>query len=123
MSSVSSAASSSKCFSTRSASFSSRFCRSKGLNFDQGPVKARRAASTARSMSSASPSATRARTSPVEGLMVSKVLPEAGGLDPFAVDQHALRPAVEEGMARGQRGDLVHHGLLRKPLAGHGDGR
>src|SRR5579863_1982034 len=45
---------------------------------DHGPVsKAARAAFTARSISSRSPSATFARTSPVAGLYVGKVLPDA----------------------------------------------
>src|SRR6266851_1402643 len=48
ISSVSSVASSSKFFSTRSASLSSRACRSYGLTLLHGPSKARRAAATAR---------------------------------------------------------------------------
>ncbi len=52
--------------------------RSDGVIRLHGPSsKARRAARTARSMSSASPSATRARVSPVAGLGVSKVRPDA----------------------------------------------
>ena len=52
--------------------------RSDGVIRLHGPVSnARRAAFTARSMSSASPSATRARVSPVAGLGVSNVLPDA----------------------------------------------
>src|SRR6266851_3140282 len=48
ISSVSSVESSSKFFSTRSASLSSRACRSYGLTLLHGPSKARRAAATAR---------------------------------------------------------------------------
>ena len=52
--------------------------RSDGVILLHGPVSnARRAAFTARSMSSASPSATRARVSPVAGLGVSNVFPDA----------------------------------------------
>src|ERR1700761_1607040 len=77
MSRVSRAANSSMSRSTRSASFSSIAWRCAGLNLDHGPSNASRAAVTARSMSSASPSATWARISPVAGLRVSNVLPDA----------------------------------------------
>ncbi len=77
MSSVSSWDSSSKLASTSSASLSSMFCRSNGFTLLQGPSNARRAAATARLMSSASPSATDASSSPVAGLCVSNFLPEA----------------------------------------------
>src|ERR1700733_6765952 len=108
MSSVSSAASSSKFRSIISASFNRRFCRSAGLNLLQGPLKARRAAATARSMSSLSPSATVASTSPVDGLMLSNVFAR-GGLDPFAVDQHALGLALQKRMAGGE--NIYDHGF------------
>ena len=56
--------------------------RSGGVIRLHGPVsKAARAARTARLMSSVSPSATRARVSPVAGLGVSKVLPDAASDD------------------------------------------
>lgn len=77
MSNVSSAASSSMCCSTRSASLSSSNCRSAGFHLLHGPLKALRAAATARSMSSRSPSATCASSSPVAGLRLSNVLPDA----------------------------------------------
>ena len=52
--------------------------RSDAVILLHGPASnALRAAFTARSMSSASPSATRARVSPVAGLGVSNVLPDA----------------------------------------------
>ena len=52
--------------------------RSDGVILLHGPSSnALRAARTARLMSSASPSATRARVSPVAGLGVSNVLPDA----------------------------------------------
>ena len=52
--------------------------RSDGVILDHGPdSNALRAARTARLMSSASPSAMCARVSPVAGLGVSKVLPDA----------------------------------------------
>src|SRR5580693_9014660 len=51
--------------------------RSEGVILDHGPVSnAARAALTARSMSSLSPSATRDRTSPVAGLYVGNVFAE-----------------------------------------------
>src|SRR5580704_1873055 len=78
LSSDSSCANSSRCFSIRSASFQIIFPRTAGEVLDQGPVwKAARAAFTARSISSRSPSATFASTSPVAGLYVAKVFPEA----------------------------------------------
>src|SRR5258706_14016758 len=52
--------------------------RSEGEIFDQGPEStAARAAFTARLTPSLSPSATRGRTSPVAGLYVGNVLPDA----------------------------------------------
>ena len=52
--------------------------RSDGVILPHGPSSnARRAARTARSMSSAPPSATRASVSPVAGSGVSNVLPDA----------------------------------------------
>src|SRR6185436_4076485 len=77
MSSVSSSASSSKCRSTMSAIFRRSCWRSNGFHLLHGPSKARRAAATARSMSTRSPSATWASVSPVAGLMLGKVLPDA----------------------------------------------
>ena len=61
--------------------------RSDAFILRHAPVSnARRAALTARSMSSASPSATSASSSSVAGFSVSKVLPDAA-VDPLAVDQ------------------------------------
>src|SRR5271156_6264884 len=78
LSSDSSCANSSAYFSSKSESFQIRRPRSEGEILDHGPeLKAARAAFTARSMSSRSPAATLARTSPVAGLYVGKVLPEA----------------------------------------------
>ena len=78
LSSDSSWASSSMCSRIRSPMRQMIRPRSDGVIRLHGPVsKARRAAATARSMSSASPSATRARISPVAGLGVSNVLPDA----------------------------------------------
>ena len=78
LSSVSRAASSSKCSSIRSASLFSSRPRPRASIVFQGPVSnALRAALTALSTSAASPSATWAITSPVAGLSVSNVLPLA----------------------------------------------
>src|SRR5271165_1324854 len=76
LSSVSSSANSSMFFSTRSESFQIRRPRSLAESLCQGPPrssKARRAASTARSTSAGEASAICVSTSPVAGLMVSKV--------------------------------------------------
>src|ERR1700691_3538379 len=65
-------------FSMRSASLCIKRPRSEALVFDQAPVSnAARAASTALSTSALSASATLAITSPVDGFVVSKVLPLA----------------------------------------------
>src|ERR1051326_2640533 len=79
LSSDSNCASSSACFSTRSASLFSRTPRPAAWIFlRHGPLsKAVRAAATALSTSAASASATLVMTSPVAGLRVGKVLPEA----------------------------------------------
>src|SRR5215470_1060782 len=78
LSSVSSCASSSACCSISSATFQSNRPRCEGVIFGQGPLsKALRAAVTARLMSSLSPSATLASTSPVDGSIVSNALPLA----------------------------------------------
>src|SRR5438067_2165449 len=78
MSSVSRSASSSVCARMASAKRSRIFLRFAGAVCDQTPLRnAARAAATARLMSSSSPAATRARSLPVPGLMVSKVAPEA----------------------------------------------
>ena len=78
MSSASSSASSSPCFSISWANFSSTFLRWVGFAFAHAPAsKLRRAAATARSMSSPPPSATFARTRPSMGLTQSKGLPLA----------------------------------------------
>src|SRR5882762_4676637 len=77
LSSASSCASSSACFSMRSASLFIRFPRCAALIFRHGPLSnAARAAATALSTSAASASATCVVTSPVEGLIVGKVFPE-----------------------------------------------
>ena len=77
LSRVSSSANSSKCSVMRSPILQMIRPRSDGVMRLHGPSsKARRAARTARSMSTASPSATSASISPVAGLMVSKVLPD-----------------------------------------------
>ena len=65
------------CSSSRSPIFQMILLRSDGVIRLHGPSKAARAALTARLMSSASPSATCARVSPVAGFGVSKVLPDA----------------------------------------------
>ena len=78
MSSVSSSASSSACSRIVAANRSSTFLRLAGARFAHTPLrKAARAEVTARSMSSWSPAATRARSLPVAGLMQSNVAPEA----------------------------------------------
>ena len=78
MSSVSSSASSSPCFTIRSANCSRIFLRLAGRMPTQVPLRnAARAAVTARLMSSVSPAATRASSLPVAGLMESNVAPEA----------------------------------------------
>src|SRR6267378_4779547 len=77
LSSASSCASSSACFSMRSASLFIRFPRCEALILRHGPLSnAARAAATALSTSGASASATCVITSPVDGLIVGKVLPE-----------------------------------------------
>ena len=78
MSRVSSSASSSVCFRIASAKRNRIFLRFAGARFAHTPLRnAARAQSTARLMSSSSPAATRARSLPVAGFMVSKVAPEA----------------------------------------------
>src|SRR6266403_689298 len=78
LSSASSCASSSACFSIKSASLFIRFPRCAALILRHGPLSnAARAATTALSTSGASASATCVITSPVEGLIVGKVFPEA----------------------------------------------
>ena len=72
-------ASSSKFWSTSSLNLRMQAWRSKGVNRLQGPSKALRAAATASSMSSASPSHTRARSLPVAGLCEAKVRPDRAG--------------------------------------------
>ncbi len=76
MSSVSDRHSSSQLRSKMSAIFSSRFCRSKGVNFDHGPSKAARAAATAASTSCASARGTVASSAPVAGLRLSITSPD-----------------------------------------------
>jgi hypothetical protein len=66
---------SSACSSIRSANLSSASCRSFGVESNQSPSKARLAAATARSASSLVPSCTVASTSPVAGLITSRVCP------------------------------------------------
>ncbi len=71
-------ANSSRCCSSRSASFQIMRPRSEGDMRGQGPSsKARRAARTARLTSSSSASGTSVTTSPVAGLKTGKYLPEA----------------------------------------------
>src|SRR5215831_8329994 len=79
LSSASSCASSSPFFSIRSASLYIKLPRCEAVSFlRHGPwSKAERAAATALSTSAASASATWAMVSPVAGLMLGKVLPEA----------------------------------------------
>src|SRR5262249_39427768 len=78
LSRASSWASSSACFSMRSASLYIRLPRCAADIFFQGPFSnAARAAATALSTSAASASATWVMTSPVEGLMVGNDFPEA----------------------------------------------
>src|ERR1700722_3051633 len=80
LSRVSSRASSSLWLSIRSAKRCSNRPRSDALVFRHGPwSKAARAAATALSTSAASASATWQISSPVEGLMVAKVLPDSLG--------------------------------------------
>src|SRR5882724_9852342 len=77
LSSASSCASSSACFSMRSASLFMRTPRWDAGIFFHGPFsKAARAAATALSTSGASASATLVMTSPVAGLIVGKDLPD-----------------------------------------------
>src|SRR5664279_1975191 len=74
-------ASSSACFSIRSASLFISLPRSAAAILRHGPrSNAWRAAFTARSTSSLSASATRQISSPVEGLIVAKVRPEAASV-------------------------------------------
>ena len=78
LSNVSSCANSSRCVSRRSANFQMSLPRSEVVIRRHGPwSNAARAACTALSISAFSPSATCARTSPVAGLNVEKVLPDA----------------------------------------------
>src|SRR5712691_11090477 len=77
LSSDSSCASSSACFSMRSASLFIKTPRSAALILRHGPLSnAALAAATALSTSAASDSATRVITSPVDGLIVGKVFPD-----------------------------------------------
>src|SRR5216684_6730812 len=77
LSSDSSCASSSACFSMRSASLFIKTPRSAALIFRHGPLSnAVRAAATALSTSAASDSATCVITSPVDGLIVGNVFPD-----------------------------------------------
>src|ERR1700756_4454569 len=95
LSSDSSCANSSVCFSIRSARRHIMRPRSEGEIFDHGPVaKAARAAFTARSISSRSPSATFERTSPVAGFVGGEGF-AGSGVDPLAVDEHLLLFAYE----------------------------
>src|SRR5207248_4168484 len=78
LSSDSTCARSSACFSIRSASLFINTPRCEALIFRHGPLSnAARAAATALSTSAASASATWVIGSPVAGLIVGKVLPEA----------------------------------------------
>src|SRR5271165_2531714 len=78
LSSDSSCASSSACFSIKSASLYISCPRCDADILRHAPLSnAARAAATALSTSAASASATRAMGSPVDGLIVAKVLPEA----------------------------------------------
>src|ERR1051325_3698983 len=78
--------------------------RSLGVIRRHGPdSKARRAALTARLMSSLSPSATRAMTEPSAGLKTSKVLPDAA-------ETHL--PAIRLCLG------LVSHAAMRELVAG-----
>src|SRR5579863_3586372 len=80
LSSDSSSASSPVYFEMRSPIRHTSLPRSDGVMADHGPdSKARRAARTAASMSSLSPSAARAMVAPVAGFFTSKVLPDAAG--------------------------------------------
>src|SRR5947209_3824444 len=81
LSSVSSSANSSTFSARRSPIFQMMRPRWLALIFAQGPdSNARLAAFTARSMSALSPSATRARTSPVAGSIESNVLPDEAAI-------------------------------------------
>jgi hypothetical protein len=77
LSAVSSAASSPECSSMSCASLYIMRPRSRALTFDHLPSKARRAATTALSMSALSASATSASVAPVAGFGVVKVLPDS----------------------------------------------
>ena len=102
LSSDSSRASSSACFSIRSASrFSSR-PRSAADILRQGALlsKAARAALTARSTSAASASATSQMASPVAGLMVGKRF-AGSAIDPLVVDEKFRRRHGDAFFSRG----------------------
>jgi hypothetical protein len=75
LSSDSTAASKSRFFSNRSASFTRSLPRFSGVSFLHGPSKALRAAATAISTSFSDASWTEVMTLSSEGLMTSKVLP------------------------------------------------
>ena len=101
MSSVSSTASSSACSSMSAAKRYRISMRARGASFDQLPdLKARRAASTARSMSSAVPADIAAMTSPFAGLIVSK-RPPPGRVDEFPVDEQPGFDALLRACRRG----------------------
>src|ERR1700722_8432506 len=100
LSRVSSRASSSLWLSIRSAKRCSNRPRSDALVFRHGPwSNAARAALTALSTSAASASATWQISSPVEGLMVAKVLP-----DSLATQRPLIRSLVAEGATCGSVG-------------------
>src|ERR671921_793428 len=73
--------------------------RSRAETFDHLPSKARRAASTALSMSALSPSATSARVAPVAGLGVVKVLPDSASTHLPSMKSWYLRGVSDADLA------------------------
>src|ERR1044072_1187902 len=91
----------------RSGGFSSISCagflrmraRPRAERFDHLPSKARRAATTALSMSALSPSATSARVAPVAGLGVVKVLPDSASTHLPSMKSWSLRGVSDADFA------------------------
>src|SRR5262249_43572466 len=116
--------SSSACFSIRSASLFIKTPRCDAVIFFHEPFSnAARAAATALSTSAASASATCVMTSPVEGLIVGKVLPEAASTHLLL-----MRSLVALTFTVGSITAVAMRGLLRKcrvgqPLATNARGK
>src|SRR5215470_2901447 len=114
----SSCASSSACFSMRSASLFIKTPRCEAVIFFHGPFSnAARAAATALSTSAASASATCEMTSPVEGLMVGKVLPEAASTHLLLIRSFVALTFTVGSITAVAMGGLLRKCRVGQPLA------